>query len=104
MWALYCRVFSAIIFGAMAVGQASQFAPDYGKAKSSAARIFNLLDKKPLIDSYSSDGEQPVSSSLCHHSTVDGNPVIEFRVCLCMCACVLVRVHACVCLCANGDF
>jgi len=59
---LYCRVFSAIIFGAMAVGQASQFAPDYGKAKSSAARIFNLLDSKPLIDSYSPDGEQPVSS------------------------------------------
>lgn len=63
------KVFSAIIFGAMAVGQASQFAPDYGKAKSSAARIFNLLDKKPLIDSYSPDGEQPAE--------VKG--VVEFR-------------------------
>jgi len=45
----------------MAVGQASQFAPDYGKAKAAAAKIFALLDKEPLIDSYSTDGEKPVS-------------------------------------------
>jgi len=46
----------------MAIGQASQFAPDYGKAKSAAANIFALLDRQPPIDSYSPDGEQPVSS------------------------------------------
>ena len=45
----------------MAIGQASQFAPDYGKAKASAAKIFALLDKEPLIDSYSTEGEKPVS-------------------------------------------
>lgn len=56
-------MFSAIIFGAMAVGQASQFAPDYGKAKSSAARIFALLDKKPIIDAYATDGQKPVCIS-----------------------------------------
>jgi len=53
-------VFGAIVFGAMAVGQASQFAPDYGKAKTAAAKIFALLDKQPLIDSYSTGGKKPV--------------------------------------------
>ena len=59
-----CRAFGAIIFGAMAVGQASQFAPDYGKAKASAAKIFALFDRQPLIDSYSTDGEKPVSERM----------------------------------------
>jgi hypothetical protein len=53
-------VFAAIIFGAMSIGQASQFAPDYGKAKLAATRIFNLIDQEPVIDSYSLDGAQPV--------------------------------------------
>jgi len=55
------RAFGAIIFGAMAVGQAGQFAPDYGEAKAAAAKIFALLDRQPLIDSYSTQGEKPVS-------------------------------------------
>ena len=55
----------AIIFGAMGVGQASSFAPDYGKAKISAARIFALFDREPALDS-NPDGEKPVSS-LKHH-------------------------------------
>ena len=46
---------------AMAVGQASEFAPDYGKAKEATAKIFALLDKEPAIDSYSTVGEKPVS-------------------------------------------
>jgi len=45
----------------MAIGQASQFAPDYGKAKVAASKIFALLDKEPEIDSYCTDGEKPVS-------------------------------------------
>ena len=47
----------------MAVGQASSFAPDAGKASLSAAHIFALLDKEPLIDSYSTEGEKP--SNVC---------------------------------------
>ena len=54
-------MFGAILFGAMAIGQASQFAPDYGKAKAAAAKIFALFDREPAIDSYSTDGEKPVS-------------------------------------------
>ncbi|XP_066210393.1 ATP-dependent translocase ABCB1 [Saccopteryx leptura] len=49
-------VFSAIVFGAMAVGQVSSFAPDYAKAKVSAAHIIMIIEKIPLIDSYSTEG------------------------------------------------
>uniref|UniRef100_A0A4W2DFW0 ATP binding cassette subfamily B member 1 n=1 Tax=Bos indicus x Bos taurus TaxID=30522 RepID=A0A4W2DFW0_BOBOX len=58
-------VFSAIVFGAMAVGQVSSFAPDYAKAKVSAAHVINIIEKIPLIDSYSTEGLKP--------STVEGN-------------------------------
>ncbi|NWR27560.1 MDR1 protein, partial [Tachuris rubrigastra] len=62
-------VFSSVIFAAMNVGQSASLAPDYGKAKMSANKIFQLLDRKPLIDSYSEEGEK-----LSHF---EGN--IEFR-------------------------
>ncbi|NWV67954.1 MDR1 protein, partial [Malurus elegans] len=62
-------VFSSVIFAAMNVGQSASLAPDYGKAKMSAQRILQLLDRKPRIDSYSEEGEK-----LNHF---EGN--IEFR-------------------------
>ncbi|XP_035936817.1 phosphatidylcholine translocator ABCB4 isoform X2 [Halichoerus grypus] len=52
-------VFSAIVFGAVALGHASSFAPDYAKAKLSAAHLFMLLERLPLIDSYSEEGLRP---------------------------------------------
>ncbi|KAM5156859.1 ATP-dependent translocase ABCB1-like [Mantella aurantiaca] len=52
-------VFAAVVFGAMALGQTSSFAPDYAKAKVSAAYIFSLLERQPLIDSYSTAGNTP---------------------------------------------
>ncbi|KAF3819093.1 hypothetical protein GH733_013243 [Mirounga leonina] len=52
-------VFSAIVFGAVALGHASSFAPDYAKAKLSAAHLFMLLERPPLIDSYSEEGLRP---------------------------------------------
>ncbi|XP_023564472.1 multidrug resistance protein 1-like, partial [Octodon degus] len=52
-------VFSAIVFGAMAVGQFSSFAPDYAKAKVSAAHILMIIEKVPAIDSYSTEGLKP---------------------------------------------
>uniref|UniRef100_A0A8C6BJM6 ATP binding cassette subfamily B member 1 n=1 Tax=Monodon monoceros TaxID=40151 RepID=A0A8C6BJM6_MONMO len=58
-------VFSAIVFGAMAVGQASSFAPDYAKAKVSAAHVIMAIEKTPVIDSYSTEGLKP--------NTVEGN-------------------------------
>ncbi|XP_042540423.1 ATP-dependent translocase ABCB1 [Dipodomys spectabilis] len=52
-------VFSAIVFGAMAVGQVSSLAPDYAKAKVSASHVIMLIEKVPEIDSYSTDGLKP---------------------------------------------
>ncbi|EGW07209.1 Multidrug resistance protein 3, partial [Cricetulus griseus] len=52
-------VFSAIVFGAVALGHASSFAPDYAKAKLSAAHLFSLFERQPLIDSYSGEGLWP---------------------------------------------
>uniref|UniRef100_A0A8C4JCQ5 Phosphatidylcholine translocator ABCB4-like n=1 Tax=Dromaius novaehollandiae TaxID=8790 RepID=A0A8C4JCQ5_DRONO len=49
-------VFSAVVFGAMALGQSSSFAPDYAKAKISAAHLFMLFETVPSIDSYSEEG------------------------------------------------
>lgn len=54
-------MFSAVVFGAMALGQSSSFAPDYAKAKTSAAHLFVLFERVPSIDSYSEEGEKPVS-------------------------------------------
>ncbi|CAH1238854.1 ABCB1 [Branchiostoma lanceolatum] len=54
-------VLGAIIFGAMAIGQASSFAPDYAKAKTSATKMFQLFDRQPAIDSSSEEGEKPSS-------------------------------------------
>uniref|UniRef100_A0A8C0G035 p-glycoprotein n=1 Tax=Chelonoidis abingdonii TaxID=106734 RepID=A0A8C0G035_CHEAB len=52
--------FLSILFGAMNVGQSTSLAPDFGKAKVSAQRIFQLLDRKPFIDSYSEKGTKLV--------------------------------------------
>nr|XP_056713062.1 ATP-binding cassette sub-family B member 5 [Euleptes europaea] len=51
-------VFASVIFAAMNVGQSNSLAPDFGKSKVSAQRIFQLLDRKPLIDSYSEEGDE----------------------------------------------
>ncbi|XP_009474940.1 PREDICTED: multidrug resistance protein 1-like [Nipponia nippon] len=63
------RVFSAVVFGAMALGQSSSFAPDYTKAKISAAHLFLLFERIPSIDSYSEEGEKP--------ETFKGNVMIK---------------------------
>ena len=56
------RVFIAIRFGGNAIAQVSAFAPDFAKARLSGNRIFFMLDRVPLIDNYSPDGEKLVSS------------------------------------------
>jgi ATP-binding cassette subfamily B (MDR/TAP) protein 1 len=61
-------VFGAVVFSAFAVGQAMSLASDYSKAKEASARVFELLDSVPFIDSYSKDGLKP---------NIDGH--IEFK-------------------------
>ncbi|XP_074509789.1 ATP-dependent translocase ABCB1 isoform X5 [Sebastes fasciatus] len=55
---VFCVVF-AIMFGAMAIGEANAFAPNYAKAKTSASNILMLLNKEPAIDNLSQEGETP---------------------------------------------
>ncbi|KFO26063.1 Multidrug resistance protein 2, partial [Fukomys damarensis] len=62
-------VFTAIAYGAMAIGETLVLAPEYSKAKSGAAHLFALLGKKPTIDSQSEKGKKP--------DTCEGN--LEFR-------------------------
>ncbi|CAH9146833.1 unnamed protein product [Cuscuta epithymum] len=51
------RVFFALTMAAMGVSQATGLAPDLNKAKDSAASIFDILDRRPKIDSSSDQGE-----------------------------------------------
>ncbi|XP_032764763.1 ATP-binding cassette sub-family B member 5 [Rattus rattus] len=62
-------VFTAIAYGAMAIGETLVWAPEYSKAKAGAAHLFALLKNKPSIDSCSQNGEKP--------DTCEGN--LEFR-------------------------
>ncbi|KAF3967837.1 hypothetical protein CMV_008211 [Castanea mollissima] len=50
------KVFFALTMAAIGVSQSSALAPDTGKAKDSAASIFEILDSKPSIDSSSNEG------------------------------------------------
>lgn len=61
--------FSEVIFGAQSAGTVFSFAPDMGKAKHAASVFKKLFDRKPTIDTWSTDGE-PVDN-------VEGT--IEFR-------------------------
>ena len=71
------RVFSAIIFGGTQLGRAAASAPDFTKAKDSAARIFRLLDRIPAYaDPYAKDGNL---SSLVHFWNVLGHKWDNFQ-------------------------
>ncbi|EEY16463.1 multidrug resistance protein [Verticillium alfalfae VaMs.102] len=61
--------FSAIIFGAQSAGSIFSFAPDMGKAHQAAGELKTLFDRKPTIDTWSTEGESLES--------VDGT--LEFR-------------------------
>nr|GLL45913.1 ABC transporter B family member 9-like [Ipomoea trifida] len=50
------KVFFALAMTATGVSQASAMAPDLNKAKDSATSIFDILDRKPRIDSSSEQG------------------------------------------------
>uniref|UniRef100_A0A3Q2ZQR8 Bile salt export pump n=2 Tax=Kryptolebias marmoratus TaxID=37003 RepID=A0A3Q2ZQR8_KRYMA len=56
-FSLVFRVISAIVTSGTALGRASSYTPDYAKAKISAARFFQLLDRVPPISVYSDNGE-----------------------------------------------
>ncbi|CAL1280382.1 unnamed protein product [Larinioides sclopetarius] len=53
------RVFFAMAFSAVSVGQWTSYLPDYTKAKLSAGLVFHLLNLVPNIDSSSKEGIRP---------------------------------------------
>lgn len=57
-------VLPAILFSAQAAGQIFSLAPDIGRARGAASRVFALHDQKPSIDAVSGScsAPQPVSS------------------------------------------
>uniref|UniRef100_A0AAR2IVC5 Bile salt export pump n=1 Tax=Pygocentrus nattereri TaxID=42514 RepID=A0AAR2IVC5_PYGNA len=57
-FSLVFRVISAIVTSGTALGRASSYTPDYAKAKISAARFFQLLDRVPKICVYSDKGDK----------------------------------------------
>lgn len=62
-------VVSAVLYGAMAVGEANTFAPNYAKAKMAASHLLMLINKQPAIDNLSEEGTCP--------ETYDGNVLFE---------------------------
>lgn len=59
------RVISAIVTSGTALGKASSYTPNYAKAKTSAARFFQLIDRIPKISVYSEKGEKWVRVAIC---------------------------------------
>lgn len=57
---------SAIVTSGTALGRASSYTPDYAKAKISAARFFQLLDRVPKIRVYSNEGDKWVHVTRTH--------------------------------------
>lgn len=53
-----------MMMSATAVGRTFSYTPSFAKAKISAARFFQLLDRKPPINVYSGAGEKWVSMGL----------------------------------------
>jgi len=50
------KAISAVLFSAIMLGQMSSLMPDFGKAKAAAASIYAILDRVPVVDSFSSEG------------------------------------------------
>ena len=55
------RVSEALILGTAMIAQATAFAPNYNMAVNAAIRLFQLIDRKPKIDSTGAAGLKLVS-------------------------------------------
>lgn len=53
----FFTIFVAIVFGSQGAGRIFSLVPDLSKAKEAGESIIRILDKQPLIDSDSMDGE-----------------------------------------------
>jgi ATP-binding cassette subfamily B (MDR/TAP) protein 1 len=55
-------VFLSVLMGALEIGQASPYVEAFSMAKGAAAIIFAIIDRRPIIDSSSSEGLKPESA------------------------------------------
>lgn len=53
------KVFFSVLQGAQNVGLTSPHVETINNARASAGSIFTILDRKPVIDSLSEEGEKP---------------------------------------------
>jgi ATP-binding cassette subfamily B (MDR/TAP) protein 1 len=51
------KVLMAIMLSAMAIGQSAAMSPNMGKGKQAVSNIFRLVDDKPIIDPFSTEGK-----------------------------------------------
>lgn len=51
-----------MLYGAMAVGEANTYAPNFAKAKLSASHLMMLIHRKPMVDNLSEEGASPVTN------------------------------------------
>ncbi len=70
---------SAVLYGAIAVGEANSFTPNYAKAKMSAAHLMMLINREPAIDNLSQEGESPVQNKSPHTKHFTSNAAFNTR-------------------------
>ena len=71
LYRTFIRFVAMLLFGAMGVGETMAFAPDYAKARTSAAKLFTLFDRVPPIDVASNDGKTIVSLIILRIISID---------------------------------
>eukprot|EP00775_Hariotina_reticulata_P008041 gene8041-8236_t len=60
----FLKAFLCVVFAAMGLAQAQMSFPDLAKAQSALQRVFPILDRKPQIDSSSTQGDAPDSRNV----------------------------------------
>nr|AAO20902.1 Mdr2 [Takifugu rubripes] len=53
------KVFFVVLYGAYIIGQASPNVQSFASARGAAYKVYNIIDHKPNIDSFSEDGYKP---------------------------------------------
>jgi len=72
-------VLPAILFSAQGAGQIFSLAPDIGRAKGAASRVFALHDQKPTIDMTSNMGESKSTISVAGEKSRSPSDCITFQ-------------------------
>lgn len=55
----FLQVFFSVLMGAFNIGQSASYFEAFATGKGAAAKIFEIIDRIPEIDSYSESGKKP---------------------------------------------